>query len=58
MVEIEVLRGSPPFPAPADYPHGLKLVLRVAMSALPPKADIKMGAALRLLMTQSGHRLH
>ncbi len=23
MVEIEVLRGSPPFPAPADYPHGL-----------------------------------
>ncbi len=24
-------------------------------SALPPKADIKMGAALRLLVTQSGH---
>ena len=25
-------------------------------SALPPKADIEMGAALRLLVTQSGHR--
>ncbi len=25
------------------------------MSAMPPKADIKMGAALRLLMTLSGH---
>jgi hypothetical protein len=25
------------------------------MSALPPKADIEMGAALRLLLTQSGH---
>jgi len=24
------------------------------MSALPPKADIEMGAALRLLVTQSG----
>ncbi len=26
------------------------------MSALPPKADIKMGTALRLLVTQSGHK--
>ncbi len=25
------------------------------MSAFPPKADIERGAALRLLMTQSGH---
>ena len=27
------------------------------MSALPPKADIEMGAALRLLVTQSGRSL-
>ncbi len=27
----------------------------VTMSALPPKADIEMGAALRLLVTPSGH---
>ena len=26
-------------------------------SALPPKADIEMGAALRLLLTLSGHSL-
>ncbi len=30
-------------------------MLRVAISALPRKADIREGAAKRLLMTQSGH---